>query len=725
VVDVDKRRGFFQFLFGDTEGYLCIAALDRIDGSFRERFFEYPEDLDEALEFINNAHTSREVYYCPHLLNAKQRKKENVAEAVAAWADLDECPPDALRVTPTIVVQSSHGRFQALWKFKEPVPAADAEDISKRIAYAHAEEGADTSGWDLTQLLRVPLTLNHKYRQISAPQKVMVTSARPGNKYRIKDFNVYNKIDTKELEEVPFPEQLPDKSAEEILEEYKLRLNPKARQLYETTPERDWSRPLWELELSLFESGLSREEVFVVAEDAACNKYKRDDRDVSFLWKDVVRAWNHVQRRNAPYPTDPEQRVHEEIPLLTEEERKWVENNPSIVEHYIEWAKNLGDAAWQYHQAGVFIILSTILSGNVQLPTSFGTLRLNMWFMILADTTLTRKTTAMDLAMDLLMDVDPDCVLATDGSIEGLLTSLSMRPGRPSIFLRDEFTGLMEMMSKKDYYAGMMESLTKLYDGKYQKRVLRKEIIEVRDPLLVLFAGGIKDRMQTLLKYEHISSGFVPRFVFVTAESDITKLKPLGPPTARTAEGRQVITERLRKLRAHYTPEDSMKGDDNRIKFPVVSNAVLTDDAWVRYNRYEHQMMEAALKAPMRELMTPLMARLSLSGLKAATLLAAADMQEELVVTEEHLIRAFYYVEQWRRYSLEMLRSIGKSTREQALDRIYKAIMANPGLLRSNVMQNYHLSAKEADAIFSTLEQRGLVRRERAGNSERLYCLEV
>lgn len=725
MVDIDKRRGFFQFLFGETEGYLCIAVLDRTDGSFREEFFRYPEKLDRALEFINTAHNVREVYYCPHLLNDEQRKKENVTECVAAWADLDNCPPDALRIAPTIVVQSSQGRYQALWKFKETVPAVDAEDVSKRIAYTHANEGADTSGWDLTQLLRVPLTYNHKYRQHAAPQQIIVTTAKPQNKYELSDFDVYPEVEATKYEDIEFPEELPDKTAEDILEEYKLRLNPKARDLFETTPERDWSKTLWELELSLFESGLSLEEAYIVADAAACNKYKRDGKDPSFLWKDVVRAHHHVEARNSPHPVDPEQRVHEEIPLLTDEERKWVEENPGIVEDYIDWAKNLGDAAWQYHQAGIFVILSTLLSGNVQLPTSFGTMRLNMWFMILADTTLTRKTTAMDLAMDLLVEVDQDCVLATDGSIEGLMTSLSMRPGRPSVFLRDEFTGLMEMMSKKDYYAGMMESLTKLYDGKYQKRVLRKEILEVKDPLLIMFAGGIKDRMQTLLKFEHISSGFVPRFIFVTAESDVTKLKPLGPPTQKTTEGRQEIVARLRELRERYSPAE-LKDDDGKIKFPQAHNAQLTDDAWVRYNQYEHQMMEAALKAPMKELMTPLMARLSLSGLKAATLLAAAeDNFGQVIVTEEHLIRAFYYIEQWRRYSLEMLKSIGKSAREQSLERIFKAVNANPGMLRSTVMQNYHLSAKEADAIFSTLEQRGLVARERVANSERLFPVEV
>src|SRR5579862_7181105 len=102
------------------------------------------------------------------------------------------------------------------------------------------------------------------------------------------------------------------------------------------------------------------------------------------------------------------------------------------------------------------------MSGSIQLPTSYGLIIPNLWFLLLADTTLTRKSTALDLAVDMLTEVDPSLIMATDGSIEGMFTALSLRPGQPSIFLRDEFSGLIEMMTKRDYYAGMGEALTKM-----------------------------------------------------------------------------------------------------------------------------------------------------------------------------------------------------------------------------------------------------------------------
>lgn len=721
----DQLKSFFQVVFAGQEGYLCLATR-LLNGEFHEHFFEYPSELKAVITKVDKMLLHGDVYYCPHLLSEPKRVKTNVKECGALWADLDDCEPANLLVPPSVVVLSSPDRYQGLWLLEVPVLPENAEAVTKRIAYHHEGQGADTSGWDLTQLLRVPLTYNYKrvrYGEAESAVRVKVVGANPERKYKLSDFLEYPELSEREVaEDIPLPQGL-DVSAEraaDLLDEYKSYMNAKALDLYTKKPAGDWSRHLWELELILFEAGMSHDEVYAVCTTAACNKYARDDRPVHFLWQDVLRAERHVQARNAPVgELELASSIPGITPLLTDDERRWVQDNPGFIEKYTDWAKTIGDAAWQYHRAGAFVTLSSLLSGAVRLPTSFGTVVPNMWFMILADTTLTRKTTAMDLAMDMIIEIDSDAVLATDGSIEGLMTSLSHRPGRPSIFLRDEITGLIEMIAKKDYYAGMMETLTKLYDGKYQKRVLRKEIIEVKDPILVMFSGGIRDRMTQLVKYEHVVSGFLPRFIFVTAESDITKLKPIGPPTVQSTEQRDEIIGYLRNLHDHYN--QSPQRVDGKIVMPVNSEVSLTQDAWLRYNLYEQRMLSSALQSTVKELMTPTMARLAVSGLKASVLLAAARQTEDRVLVEESdIIRAFYYIEQWREYSLEIVANVGKSSTEYQIDRVLSTIRRNPGITRSQIMQNHHLTAREADMLFATMEQRNLVNRSKSGRAERL-----
>lgn len=723
-----SRGRFFEHIFGGLQGYLCIARKDPQTGSFNERFFEFPEELNECISYIEKNKPKHDLYFAPFMLIRRRRRKEDIAESTVIWADGDECPIEALVLQPSAIIPTSEGRHSFLWRLDDIHPPDLAEGLSKRVAYYHANDGMDKSGWDLTQLLRVPDTWNHKYEP---PQRVGRAVVDLGCVYSPEDFkDEYPPVpdDAAELE-VEFEEaDIPDKSGEEILDKYKLKVSPRALHLYYNVPMNDWSSKLWELELCCFEAGMEPEEAFKVAQDSACNKYRRDERKPHFLWREILRAQAKVEtRKEEPPAIDRDALSFGEPPeLLSDAERREAKDDETFIEKYTEWADKLGDAATQYHPAGAFIILSCLLSGDVRLPISIGTLVPNLWVMILADTTLTRKTTAMGNAMDLLKEVEEDIVLATDGSMEGLMTAVAARPNRTSLFLKDEITGLIESMGKKQYMAGMMEALTNLYDGKQVKRVLRSGTINVKNPIFVFFGGGIREKMVELLQYQHVTSGFLPRFVFITAEADMTRMKPLGPPQDNHLGVRGQLVDRLQELYTHYsTGMSSTSGD--AIHIPKKWIAELTDDAWVRYNRFEHALVEYARNSADPTLMTPMMDRLAKSGLKAAVLIAAQrKLHEDIVtVTRQDIIHAFWYVERWQLHTHYMISNIGTTKAEAKLKSVLNQVRANPGVLRSVVMQRNFLSAREADTVFNTLEQRGqITRKNRGAYGERIHPVE-
>lgn len=717
------RTEFWRFVFGDIEGYFPIASIDRSKGKkLHTEWFNYPEDLQLIESYIDKNHTKVDLYFCPHLFTRERRKKEYVAEAPVAWSDGDECPIEDLILQPSVVIRTSEGRHSFLWKFDELQPPDVGEDISKRIAYYHADAGMDKSGWDLTQLLRVPGTYNHKY---SPPQQISKAVIDTEAVYRVQDFSDYPEVEKATKQPKLTEIELPEESAKDILDKYKHQLSPRAFDLFAVVPTGDWSGKLWELELTCLEAGMSSEEAFVVVRDSACNKYRRDQRPDGFLWKEVQRAAIHVEERRSLPPEIEDGTPHVSLDppkLLTDDEREHVQQDKTFIEQYTDWAKTLGDAAEQYHPVGAFVILSSLLSGVISLPTSFGVVKPNLWFMILADTTLTRKSTAMDNATDLLMDVDDEALLATDGSIEGLLTAMGTRPNKPSLFLRDEVTGLIDAITNKSYLSGMMETLTKLYDGKNMKRILRSETIDVRDPIFIMFTGGIRGKMMELLNYEHVSSGFLPRFVFVTADADITKLKPIGPPTSKDLSERNQLLLYLRKMHDHYAIRKP-SADGTKVTLPKQWIAELSDEAWLLYNKYEVQLLDFALSSHDPTLLTPMVDRLAKSGLKAAVLIAASRIQEDTVkVTVDDVLHAFYYVEKWLKHTAYIIMNIGTSQDERRLQSVLAYIESNPGTLRSKVMQRFYLSARDADQVFATLEQRHAIRRDKKGASgERLH----
>src|SRR6185369_12955246 len=370
----ERRRDFFRLVFGDNEaGYVCIAYKAQLDKSMSESYFRYPEQLDEmCAEIEQAAMTLVHVYFCPQLLKTRARKKDTVLNSTVLWADLDECNPQLLQVPASIVVQTSKGRWQALWRLENAMEPLAAEELSRRIAYFHSEQGADRSGWDLTQLLRVPYTPNYKYGDAETAPIVVVTSTAT-SLYRASDFDVYPEYEALRFTNDPVPEpgQLPDEEGADILQRYRATLNPKAFGLLALDPEEtaDWSKEQWKLINLCREAGLSRQETFAVLKEAKCNKYARDNRPDSSLWKEINKAYvihleehGMIENSTAVIPE-----------LITQEEVRKVQADETFVERYIKWATELTDAAPQYHQASAFIIPSSLISSTVVLPTSFGT----------------------------------------------------------------------------------------------------------------------------------------------------------------------------------------------------------------------------------------------------------------------------------------------------------------------------------------------------------------
>lgn len=707
----EKRGLFFESLFQDDEGYLCLAAKSVGSEVMQEQFFAWPKFKEQALNWIDRLTPSCNMYYCTSLLEKPVRKKHNALPGRIVWADLDFCKITDLNIIPSITIQTSPGKLQGIWRLTEQVSAVDAENANRRLAYAFRDKGCDVSGWDLTQLLRIPTTFNHNYGRAGlAGPFIDIVEANPET-HDIKSFDIYPQVKGYEYADLPFEaDKLPDADAEDILDGIKFKIAPRAITLFQDPPETDWSKSLFQLITYCLEAGLDRYETFIVCKAAACNKFARNNQPDSFLWKDICRVHGKQTTKLATFGGDWALANHEKN-LLTDDELTEAEQTKTIIDDYISWGEAVSDAAPAYHISGALTILSTLLSGALRIPTSFGTIKPNLWFMICADTTLTRKSTAMDMAMDMLTAIRQDAILATDGSLEGLMAGMSARPNQPSVFFRDEFSGLIDLMNKRDYYAGMMEAFTKLYDGRYQKRILRRETIELIDPILIILAGGIKDRILSLLNSEFISSGFIPRFIFTMAESDITRLRPLGPPTESTAETREELFQRFRKMYEWYSQKTIIEIAGNNLETDKEWKVTLTDEAWQFYAKMESTLMDMSLKTTQPDLVTPMYARLCMSGLKTATLISAAEEhKDKVIVNKAHLVKAFSYVEGWRVFADDVINNIGRSGSEILLSSIIKMAQANPGgISKATLMNSLRLNSKDFNAAIDTLHDRGLI----------------
>jgi RepB DNA-primase from phage plasmid len=178
VNTTNLSRRLARHIYGETSGY--IAIFSGVRGSDKEglqhrrqRFFEYPRELSAAVAHAHDSaqERNREVYFSAHVLTDERRKKEYAAPVSCLYAEVDGGElNDTARRYATAIVESSPGHYHVYVKLTRAIDPLDAELLNKRLA---ASIGADPSGADLSQVLRVPATTNHKY-----PDKPTVTLKR-------------------------------------------------------------------------------------------------------------------------------------------------------------------------------------------------------------------------------------------------------------------------------------------------------------------------------------------------------------------------------------------------------------------------------------------------------------------------------------------------------------------------------------------------------------------
>jgi hypothetical protein len=464
---------------------------------------------------------------------------------------------------------------------------------------------------------------------------------------------------------------------------------------------------------------MTPEETFSIAEDSPVNKYKRDGRPPEHLWREILKAHAGAERLSVITGNFKPLIMPDLVDVDT------LPETDNFVDQYRKWGIEATDAVAQFHDLSAFVLLSAVISNNVRLDTSYGTMVPNIWGMILGDSTLTRKTTAMRMATDILLTIDKELILATDGSAEGLLTGLTERSNKSSVFYKDELSGFFESLNRREYLAGMPETLTALYDvPAIFTRRLRKETIHIESPIFIFFGGGVRERVYEALTEEYVISGFLPRFLIVGGDAELTKLRRTGPATTTGEESRVKLIETLSNLYEIYATDIIQKIGGQPMRTSPRITAHLTDKAWARYGDIEELMVRIASESAISHLALPTFERMSRSLLKMAVLLAAerqVPKDETIMVTDTDIDIAASYIQRWGVFSVETILNAGKKLGERLLDKIMLLIKENPGVLRSTIMQHRHLTKREADEVLGTLEDRQLVRREANGRASRYY----
>jgi len=302
-------------------GYVFFPYIDRqaqTDSGLRKKgfhegpAFRWPQDREKIVDYALE-HTHHDLYWSTSLFEYPMRREDVAMDEHSLWADLDAVDPHTLdSYPPTIAWESSPGRYQALWV----AGSGDFQGASwpgnenQRMTYLI---GADASGWDSVQLLRMPGWTNHK------PEYKGPDGKYPVGKMLWSDGPLYHPGDFSDLPEVAgVSGQLTDALESDIdavdrlqtIARVRLKMTRRAREMLTAREvSGDRSGQLWYLIRALADVGCSVAEIVAIVRETVWNKFSGRSDELRRL---ILESSKAIAQRSEATTTKLESEADEE-----------------------------------------------------------------------------------------------------------------------------------------------------------------------------------------------------------------------------------------------------------------------------------------------------------------------------------------------------------------------------------------------------------------------------
>jgi len=197
---------------------------------------------------------------------------------------------------------------------------------------------------------------------------------------------------------------------------------------------------------------------------------------------------------------------------------------------YYFYAKRQTTAPAAYHIAVALSILSATCPANYGMNYA-GTLRGNMFAMLVGRSGDDQKSTAAGVGRDLLFEADARMIGDMPGSGEGLIDSLSRQPTQLVIY--KEF-GKFLAQAQRGYMEPIKALMTDLYDCEPQQRAkANRQVVRVDNPRLSILAACSGPFLEKHTEAVDWTGGFLSRWFVMHANRERVDPDPVGDTTGR------------------------------------------------------------------------------------------------------------------------------------------------------------------------------------------------
>jgi len=391
------------------------------------------------------------------------------------------------------------------------------------------------------------------------------------------------------------------------------------------------------------------------------------------------------------------------------------ENN--YISEYIKFASSQNDGYIEWHFAGAVSQLSIIADRMLVLRLKQGDVYPNIWFMGLGDSTISRKSTGMNLASSFLTELGLDIKrLPNAFSPESFVETLSLTP--KAFFWKDECSQLLASM-QKTYMADLRDLFCDLYEcGNYRRtlrtsqRANKKSDFQITDSYLTQCLLTTPENFRQHVTLLDVTSGWLLRYLY------------LAPDYPKEWKG---FTERTESDKSNWIYlfhrlEDKV----NQLKNKEVVEITLSPRAWEFFNEWqkhtEIRMMEEKDKVAKATF-----GRLQVYALKLAMLFELGKPEFSAVISIESLVEACRLVDDYfLPIAKDIIRQIEWDESKNLQEKILGTVRRTGGYMtRRNLLAALHKPLREVEDALNSLVASGEIQIEGNEGSKIIRLLQT
>ena len=339
----------------------------------------------------------------------------------------------------------------------------------------------------------------------------------------------------------------------------------------------------------------------------------------------------------------------------------------------------------------------------------------NLWVMVVGDSGLSRKTTAVQMAMEVLNECDggPELRAPDDGSPEGFAKDLVTRERKlklnaASLMMHGEMGAFLSNLTK-DYMRSMKGMLMDFFDAPPQyKRALSKEEFSVHRPRFTLIGAAATELLPTMTTSEDWLGGLMNRFLLIHARRERTLLEP-GTPTRDTY---RALASQLDKTVAAWVKTRK------REQAKLAKGEVFLFNYDKKAKKVKQDLLES-FEAPKDRHVNLLLGRQDLHLMKLSAIEQIAMDPGSAVITAEAVKAASPLFEHYRKSApILMQMSYARNNSDLEGDRLQRSLLRNlrdagtRGVDELELMEATILDHERFEKAMTTLTFMGMARRE-------------